>query len=307
VGSVECTDCGHGRYNSQIGQSECTDCPAGRFQDTTGATSSSFCKACNPGYYQDTSGNFGCKGCPAGRHTTLTARHECGDCDVGKYSPGTGSGNLMINCYSCPTGKKNPSYGQSVCKDCDRGQYQNQQGQRSCKNCDSGQVAVDPGASSCTTCSGAKYKGIGYACSDCPSARPSSTHSYGQWGYLGGQNHYHPDMTCDSTVVSWDEDLDEKYKKEWLTNSNGEYVWDCKYLMSVDRGYGAWNRRPCWTGGSNNCDTYACDKHEDCSNVWVTTGTVSAGDYRWCYPGGTVYHGSNWVKPNQNNDNAWKK
>ena len=314
IGMGGCLDCPQGFYNNEIGLSVCKGCALGRYGNQMGQTVSTSCKPCSAGYYQDTTGKNNCKGCPEGRYSDLTARHACSKCKAGKLSPGTQAYDIMTNCYDCNPGKYGDEDGQTSCKNCDPGKYSDQFGQKSCKKCVTGQFTSDSGGASCETCAYGKYAGgsSNNACTDCPSAKPSSSYAVGSWGYsFDNPSHTRADTTCDSTIADWSEEPAILKRREYEKNSNNEYVWDCKYLMSVNRDYGVWSRRPCWTGFSNNCNTIACSWWNDCSNVWTLSKRIaSGGEWRWCYPGGSIDPLSGvswkyWNRPDHNNDKGY--
>ena len=285
TGRSQCFDCRMGFYNDNQGQAQCTACGSGRFSTAVGATTHTVCAGCGAGKYNDETGLYYCKNCNPGLYTSQTARYTCGYCPRGKYQNEQGK----TSCKNCAAGRYAfQTIGSASCSACNSGQYQQYTGSENCKACSPGQYS-NSGSTSCTNCPHGYWADQYYtsSCKSCPSENPGGVFQYSKssWSYAWPGDRKTKDKSCDS-YFNWAESNRNTYY--WSKNSGGDWNFDCANFMSLNRGGGMRTRRPCWTGDSNNCNTFACNIWGDCSNIWFRDYVGGGSTKIWCYPGGTL-------------------
>ena len=286
IGLSDCIDCPIGYYNEENGISNCTECPTGRANPNTASVTHLDCAACLAGKFQDVKAQATCKDCQPGKSAVQTARLVCADCDLGKFQSEYG----ISYCLQCNPGQFGDAKGLTECKDCAPGKSQYRPGEDSCTDCSSGTITPSGGMAQCQDCPIGRYQGSSgqSSCTGCPSKNPGGNYNYvsSLWFYGGTPDRITKDKSCDSHFIWTESNRQTIYY--WSTNSDGKYNFDCINFMSQDRGGGARSRRPCWTGDSNNCNTFACNIHGDCSGIWFRDYVGGGSTKIWCYPGGDL-------------------
>ena len=192
----------------------------------------------------------------------------------------------MTACTNCAAGYFTNALGRPWCSACNAGQYQPYSGKTYCTFCLAGRFS-NQGSSSCPMCPHGYWTNLNTqaTCKNCPSANPGGVFEYSSnsWNYAGSADKITKDESCDSYFI-WAESNKNTYYTS--KNSGGDWNFDCVNFMSLNRGGGMRTRRQCWTGKSNNCNTFACNVWGDCSNIWFSA--PATGQWHWCYPGGTL-------------------
>ena len=277
-----CIDCPRGFYSEETGKTNCDACGSGRFTTTVGGNTHTVCTGCVAGKHNDKTGQDSCKDCGRGQYTSQTARSSCSLCPLGRYQGIMG----MTACTNCAAGYFTNALGRPWCSACNAGQYQPYSGKTYCTFCLAGRFS-NQGSSSCPMCPHGYWTNLNTqaTCKNCPSANPGGVFEYSSnsWNYAGSADKITKDESCDSYFI-WAESNKNTYYTS--KNSGGDWNFDCVNFMSLNRGGGMRTRRQCWTGKSNNCNTFACNVWGDCSNIWFSA--PATGQWHWCYPGGTL-------------------
>jgi hypothetical protein len=197
-GSIECTQCGAGKYSSSTAvtsdvcsdcgvnfytlddNSQCVPCPA----DTSSASSSAAqmdCK-CNAGYTGPDGGV--CTACVAGKFKVSSGSAACTQCEGGKYSASTAAtldscGDCRSNyfssadnsiCESCPPNTGSPALSDELVDCICHSGYTGPDGE-ACTACAAGKFKVVSGSAACTQCEGGKHSAAtgstSDVCADC--------------------------------------------------------------------------------------------------------------------------------------------
>lgn len=269
-GSIQCSDCEQGRYGADFGMPDCFACGTGRYGTQNAQLLSTTCTHCTVGKYQDENVATGCKQCSPGQYNPSIGRPGCTDCWYGYFAN---------------------QYGQTACKKCYSGTYEDRQGSSDCKRCGLGTYATHRGVTSCASCDAGYYantEGLGL-CYKCPSGyyQLRSTHTTCD----GCPNAYPWSMRNSNDIAKWDHPTSKRNPAKhtlacdsiWYGGTPAGYPsnFDCAKNMAWQGVQGAFMRRKCWTGESNNCNSMA-KKDGDYSEAW-TTGTPYLWK-KWCSP-----------------------
>uniref|UniRef100_A0A7S0YST7 Tyrosine-protein kinase ephrin type A/B receptor-like domain-containing protein n=1 Tax=Polytomella parva TaxID=51329 RepID=A0A7S0YST7_9CHLO len=116
VGSVQCTPCGVGWYQSASKQGTCFPCPQGTYADKTGLSQ---CKLCPPGTEQSGTGQGACTPCKPGYYSYY-GYTQCLPCPFGTVAPKQGA----ARCSKCGAGfYANTNTSAIACLPCQAGYY----------------------------------------------------------------------------------------------------------------------------------------------------------------------------------------
>lgn len=267
--SIQCSDCEMGKYGNDVGMSDCKECGTGRYGTQLAQLFSTSCKQCTPGKYQDQNVATGCK-----------------SCSPGKIGPSTG----RPYCTGCAQGYFQDDYGQTECKECYAGYYEDRVGSIDCKGCGIGTYSPVRAQTSCAVCAAGYYsQGYGSPCYRCPSGYYQEYESHSTCNGCG--NAYPYSMRYADDLSRWDYPTSSRNPAKitlacdsiWYgpTPAGHPSNFDCINNMAWKGNNGAFMRRKCWTGDSNDCNSMA-KQDNDYSGEW-TTGTAHLWR-KWCYP-----------------------